>query len=486
MSATQINFHNRFSSLSRSERADAPDSGEISELCANVIGSDEARSKLPLLLARYLEERFILAGWPVGRVFGSEPVLASQYQVGRNVMRETARILEARGCARMKRGPQGGLEIVQPTTHDMYQGISDYANLTGLTASEIVRAWVTLQLAAAQLLFHREGPAQLRAIIARHAERRVLDSRAICADFIAASGNKLLAILVECLSPFISEPVQSRTMSSVLHKFTVKLLHDMERTPAVYHRRLRVLLHRIGMACVDRSPRPFTMGGLATARNPAARVVRALMRGMDAASWRQGILLGNEFELCERFEVDKSVVRQAIRMMEAAEIADARAGRGRGLTSRRPSTAPLSRQFCSFIASRAVSVTDVEQFVEVLETEIAGMAARDINSEELQLVDSLLADLANLRCSVPIGAFQRFERFQHDAAKNTLLCAFLDGAKSYLSWNLVRKVTAPPPIAELYAEHTSKVYRAIRSREPGMAMERQREKLLALRGCLRS
>jgi DNA-binding FadR family transcriptional regulator len=451
-----------------------------------VVGSDEAHSKLPLLLARYLEERFILAGWPVGRIFGSEPELAGQCRVGRDVMREAVRILEGRGCARMKRGPQGGLEIVQPSVHHLHQAMLDYASLTALAPVQIVRAWVTLHLTAGRLLFMQGGCRPLQMLLARHAEKDVFDPRAMCSDLIEESGCKLLGILVDCLTPFLTEPVGPRVTSRALRGFTLKLAQEADQRPGAVPRRFRLLLHQVGMACMDRSPRPFGIEGLANGRSLAAAVVRALMQGKDAQSWEQGILLGNEFDLRDRFGVDKSVVRQAIRMMEAAEIADARAGRGRGLISRRPGTAPLSRQLCSFIASRAVSVAEVEQFVEALEMEIAGMAARRIGSEEMQLVNALLMDLADLRSSVPLGALQRFERFQHDAAKNVLLCAFLDGAKAYLSWNLVREVVAPPLSAALYADHTTKVYDAIRSRDPGMAMERQYDKLLALRGSLHS
>ncbi|QUD90206.1 FCD domain-containing protein [Phenylobacterium montanum] len=486
MSASIINFHTRFLVRDSYAPMDGPDSSEISDLCASVVGNDDARSKLPLLLARHLEERFILAGWPVGRIFGSEPELTSQCRVGRDVMREAVRILEGRGCARMKRGPQGGLEILRPSVHHLHQALLDYASLTAVAPGAIVRAWVTLHLTAGRLLFLRGGCKPLQSLLARHAEKDIFDPRAMCSELIEKSGSKLLGILVDCLTPFLTEPFGSRATSRDLQGVTAKLAQEAGRKPSTAPSRLRVLLHQVGMACLDRRQRPFGISGLANEQRLAAAVVRELMRGKDAESWAQGILLGNEFDLCDRFGVDKSVVRQAIRIMEASEIADARAGRGRGLVSRRPSTAPLSRQLCSFIASRAIAVGEVERLVEALEMEIAGMAARRIGSDEVQLVNALLMDLAALRTSVPIGALQRFERFQHGAAKSAFLSAFLDGAKAYLSWNLVGEVIAPPPIAALYADHTAKVYDAIRSRDSARAMERQYDKLLALRASLRS
>jgi DNA-binding GntR family transcriptional regulator len=66
------------------------------------------------------------------------------------------------------------------------------------------------------------------------------------------------------------------------------------------------------------------------------KVVCQLTSQISPCEWNRGYLLGNEMELAERLNIDRSVVRQAIRIMEDAETATAVEGRGHGLITRTP------------------------------------------------------------------------------------------------------------------------------------------------------
>jgi DNA-binding FadR family transcriptional regulator len=83
-------------------------------LYASVLGG-RGRSKLTLAVAQKIEESLIVAGWPAGSVVGNRDTLTHQYGVGRDVLREVFRVLEARDYARALRGRHGGLEVVNPS-----------------------------------------------------------------------------------------------------------------------------------------------------------------------------------------------------------------------------------------------------------------------------------------------------------------------------------------------------------------------------------
>ena len=53
-----------------------------------------AALKVAEMLAGRIVDEIAALGWPVGRVLGTEPQLAEQYGVSRNVLRETIRLLE--------------------------------------------------------------------------------------------------------------------------------------------------------------------------------------------------------------------------------------------------------------------------------------------------------------------------------------------------------------------------------------------------------
>src|SRR6202043_3013780 len=65
-------------------------------------------------VATRIRHDIIAAGWPVGSVLASEPELLERYGVSRPVLREAGRILESQRVARMRRGPRGGLVVLEP------------------------------------------------------------------------------------------------------------------------------------------------------------------------------------------------------------------------------------------------------------------------------------------------------------------------------------------------------------------------------------
>ena len=72
------------------------------------------RPKRAEATARRILRDVVAAGWPVGTLLGSEADLMARYGVSRPVLREAVRLLEHHRIARMRRGPGGGLFVVEP------------------------------------------------------------------------------------------------------------------------------------------------------------------------------------------------------------------------------------------------------------------------------------------------------------------------------------------------------------------------------------
>lgn len=99
------------------------------------------------LLAEQIEDEIIDAGWPVGRVIGSEAELCNRYGVSRAVFREGIRIVGHHGVAEMRRGPGGGLVVIEPSVAAAVRTVSLNLEFGNISPRQINEARLALELA---------------------------------------------------------------------------------------------------------------------------------------------------------------------------------------------------------------------------------------------------------------------------------------------------------------------------------------------------
>ena len=471
----------------------------LSELYSSVVGDQERLTKLPLVVSRDMEERFIRDGWPVGKVYGSEADMAAYYGVGRDVMREAVRVLEARDEVRVRRGPQGGIAVARPGGTHLLVMIGGYAYLTGLGLPDIVEAWSAVHISAVRLIGDRSRQAGGRPL----GESQAADDDGIpdtagllgrfAAEVIGGSGSGPLKYFNDVLAPLL--PRMSTALGAdALADIRQRIIHDLDRGRTEDAVRLARTLFcgaaRDTLAQVARTggwkgtpvPEP-----LEQMRIPAFAAVRRMMSEITPEEWVRGRPLGNECELAERFGVDRSVIRQAIRMMEDAETAVTLPGRGHGLVTRCPSPAPLSRQVCVYLASHAEPPEEAALALGSLMIEMAEIAARKTGPRDAELFDALFDELRQLTSAAPISSVQLIERLQNRLARNVLLSLFINGIKAYVSWSMSEELHAPSWVIEFFAQSTHDVLRAIGRRDAPEAARLQavkQEMLAKYRQCV--
>ncbi|MFD4605738.1 GntR family transcriptional regulator [Streptomyces sp. NPDC058464] len=470
-----------------------PVEGTLSQLYVSVVGLEDGPSKLPLLIARDLEERFIRDGWPVGRVYGHEAELAAWYRVGRDVMREAVRILDARDCARMQRGPHGGLVVTKPRGAHLRDALGSFVHLTETSPAKILEAWSLLHAAAARLAADNTGgePPPAPAGDDRASGGAAAQLRHYGRGLVARSGSDLLARLSDLLAPLLP-PVCQSPAADRLGQVTDRIDRELDRRAAdSAARRVRALFRGVegrnldavlGSGDWERTLRPQCENRSST---PALEVVRRMMADVTPGEWTAGHPLGNELDLCERWRVDRSVIRQAIRIMEDAGTAITLPGRGHGLVTRRPHSASLSRQLCVFLASNSQDLADAETALDALLTEMAALSARRLQAADAPLLTSLFDSLDHLDKAAPISSVQPIERLQHRLAHNTLLSLLVDGVKAYLSWSMAEELMAPTWIMRVYADATREVLLAIGRHDAKSAALSEQAKLATLKRCRR-
>lgn len=448
----------------------------LAELVNSVLGN-RPLNKQPLLIASDLEEQLLRLGWPAGLRIGGEPALANRFGVGRDVLREVVRLLEARDHVRMRRGPGGGLEIIRPDLRDLIGRVSGYAYVSDIDRATVVETWVLLQAAAVRVLGHNPD-FDWRSFTAGLGDKIAAGSRATGSALIDASGSRVLAILgalVIDLLPTDSNQSFGKSARGLLNaRDSDMVLHWLRSVE------LPLLSAVLQTSPAERRIAPPTTPQGSCFRGQAMQLVHDLMSTTAPEEWRRGVLLGNEFDLADRFGVDKSVVRQAIRLMEDAETATSLPGRGRGLMTRLPSTAPLSRLLCAYFVAHGAGVADAEGVFSALRMECAGAAAEHATAHDKSTLLSMTQDVEGLRAPLPVTVFQSFERLQQHVAHNSLLGLSIDAVKAFLTWHMAACPIATSDILDAYKTHTREVALAICSGDRLAAINAEGRKLQAL------
>lgn len=109
-------------------------SSKVYRLVAGELAPHAPRASL---VAERIVDDLAVRGWPVGEAVGSEKSLASRYGVGLNVIRQAMRVLEARGLAKVRRGPSGGLIVGQSSREQLVRALTRHLRWSGLSRSDI-------------------------------------------------------------------------------------------------------------------------------------------------------------------------------------------------------------------------------------------------------------------------------------------------------------------------------------------------------------
>lgn len=89
-----------------------------------LVGSTAETQKVSLRVALLIEDDLLHHGWR--GLVGSQKGLQDRFGLGRCAFRETAKVLEIRGSARTKRGPQGGLWALAPNRENFARRLAAF------------------------------------------------------------------------------------------------------------------------------------------------------------------------------------------------------------------------------------------------------------------------------------------------------------------------------------------------------------------------
>lgn len=148
----------------------------------------------------------------------------------------------------------------------------------------------------------------------------------------------------------------------------------------------------------------------------AARVARRIEEDIAALGWPTGTTIGSEADLLERYDVSRSVLRQAIRLLEQRSVAENRRGVGGGLWIIEPSAGPVASAASTYLNYRGTSADDLNAISVALDAMSARLAAERIDDAgRAQLHRILEHEAAALRRRSPRHPAETVEENMHIA-----------------------------------------------------------------------
>ena len=160
-------------------------------------------SKLAATVAAQILADVMAQDWPVGEVFGSEAELLEQYGVSRAVFREAVRLVEHQQVATMRRGPGGGLVVIEPTAEAIIDASVLYFHRVDARLDEVFAARLALEQLVAGLAADRLDESDLlhlRALVDAEASGEAKNHRAMHSLLASVTRNPALELFVDLLN----------------------------------------------------------------------------------------------------------------------------------------------------------------------------------------------------------------------------------------------------------------------------------------------
>ena len=375
-------------------------------------------------LANRIEEDLIRRRWPVGMMYGSEAELCERFQVGRSVIREAVRVLEVRGCARMRRGPNGGLLILQPSRTQCVEMAADYLQLLDLSSEQIDEADSMLS----------------------HVKMQLVDAAQVSESRWKASE---LAEVSNIAIPFFDELIAAVRLLSREH---MNSSAGSKSRPLFHHSR-------------------------------AGQIARQLMSECTPEEWARGMRLGSTLDLCERYHIYRDVVRQAIRILESAGLAVSLIGRGHGIISRAPRPASICRLISCHFSAHGLSYAAAMKFHQCISIEAIAKVATVATPADVDCINCALDRIGNAlessREKQLADSIYEAEERQLSLLGNPLIDLLLRSTKAF-SGRQIASIGESLLRNQIYLAETRRVAAAISSGDPALAVQAQHAKIQCL------
>jgi DNA-binding FadR family transcriptional regulator len=163
----------------------------------------------------------------------------------------------------------------------------------------------------------------------------------------------------------------------------------------------------------------------ARADKRAAKIARRIEEDIVRRGWAVGESLGSEAALQQRYGVSRSVLREAVRLVEHHQVARMRRGPNGGLLICEPDAGPATRAVVIYLEYLGTTLGDLLNARLVLEPLAAALAAEHIDEAGIGRLRSVLSAEEQWRPGLPAPP-DEFHIALAEQSKNPVLQLFID------------------------------------------------------------
>lgn len=157
----------------------------------------------------------------------------------------------------------------------------------------------------------------------------------------------------------------------------------------------------------------------------ASKIARDIEADIVRRGWAVGEFLGSEQALQQRFGVSRSVLREAVRLVEHHQVARMRRGPGGGLLICEPDAGPATRAVVIYLEYLGTSLGDLLNARLVLEPLAASLAAERIDEAGIARLRAVLRAEEQWQPGMPAPR-DAFHIALAETSKNPVLQLFID------------------------------------------------------------
>jgi DNA-binding FadR family transcriptional regulator len=161
------------------------------------------------------------------------------------------------------------------------------------------------------------------------------------------------------------------------------------------------------------------------AKKLASKIAREIEADIVRRGWTVGESLGSEQALQQRFRVSRSVLREAVRLVEHHQVARMRRGPGGGLLICEPDAGPATRAVVIYLEYLGTTLGDLLNARLVLEPLAASLAAERIDEAGIARLRSVLSAEEQWQPGLPAPR-DEFHIALAEQSKNPVLQLFID------------------------------------------------------------
>lgn len=213
----------------------------------------------------------------------------------------------------------------------------------------------------------------------------------------------------------------------------------------------------------------------------AGQIANRILERYFGHSFEPGRKIGSESELSALYRADRSITRQAIRLLESGGLVTTLPGRGNGIFTKRPPSAPVSRLLCCYFASSAVPIAAAFDEFRAMSIEAISLAAQKACADDVKEFErTFAANWAAGRAAQLTDIFST-EDCQFSAVRNPLIELCLRTLRGYVALVVARgggNISAE--MATCFVDYTRRVFDAMLRHESQVAARTHEHKLIAM------